>query len=44
MGSVTYRMLCLSSTLVLALPPKRAEVVTTAQDFEVVTVPAVTLL
>ena len=44
MGSVTYRMLCLSSTLVLALPPKRAEVVTTAQAFEVATVPAVTLL
>ena len=43
MGSVTYRMLCLSSTLVLALPPKRAEVVTTAQAFEVATVPAVTL-
>ena len=37
MGSVTYRMLCLSSTLVLALPPKRAEVVTTAQAFEVET-------
>ena len=44
MGSVTYRLLCLSSTLVLALPPKRAEVVTTAQAFEVATVPAVTLL
>jgi len=26
MGSVTYRMLCLSPTLVLALPPKRLEV------------------
>jgi hypothetical protein len=25
MGSVTYRMLCLSSTLVLALPPKASE-------------------
>ncbi len=44
MGSVTYRMLCLSSTLVLALPPKRADVVTTAQSFEVATVPAVTPL
>ena len=44
MGSVTYRMLCLSSTLVLALPPKRAEAVTAAQAFEVATVPAVTLL
>jgi hypothetical protein len=25
MGSVTYRMLCLMPTLVLALPPKHAE-------------------
>jgi nucleotide-binding universal stress UspA family protein len=25
MGSVTYRMLCLTSTLVLALPPKHAD-------------------
>jgi hypothetical protein len=37
-------MLCLSSTLVLALPPKRAEVATTAQAFESATMPAVTLL
>ena len=44
MGSVTYRMLCLSSTLVLALPPKRAEVVTTAPAFEAEPMPAVTLL
>jgi nucleotide-binding universal stress UspA family protein len=44
MGSVTYRLLCLSSTLVLALPPKRAEVATTAEAIEVATVPAVTLL
>ena len=44
MGSVTYRMLCLSSTLVLALPPKRAEAVAAAQACEVATVPAVTLL
>ena len=26
MGSVTYRMLCLAPTLVLALPPKQLEV------------------
>jgi nucleotide-binding universal stress UspA family protein len=44
MGSVTYRMLCLSSTLVLALPPKRAEVATTAQAFGFATVPAVSPL
>jgi nucleotide-binding universal stress UspA family protein len=39
MGSVTYRMLCLSTTLVLALPPKPAEVVTTAPALEVATMP-----
>ena len=44
MGSVTYRMLCLSSTLVLALPPKRAEVVTTAPAFEVAAMPVVSPL
>ena len=44
MGSVTYRLLCLSSTLVLALPPKRAEAVTPAQPFDVATVPAVSPL
>ena len=43
MGSVTYRLLCLSSTLVLALPPKRAEVLTTPQAIEVAIVPVVTL-
>ena len=44
MGSVTYRLLCLSSTLVLAVPPRRAEVVANAKPFEAATVPAVTLL
>jgi nucleotide-binding universal stress UspA family protein len=44
MGSVTYRLLCLSSTLVLALPPKRAEVVTAAPAFDVATVPVVSPL
>ena len=44
MGSVTYRMLCLTPTLVLALPPKRNEVVTTAPAFEVATMPLVSPL
>jgi nucleotide-binding universal stress UspA family protein len=44
MGSVTYRVLCLSSTLVLALPPKRAEVVTTAPAYELATMPVVSSL
>jgi len=44
MGSVTYRLLCLCPTLVLALPPKRAEVVTTALACEVATMPALSPL
>ena len=44
MGSVTYRLLCLSSTLVLALPPRRVEVVANSKPFEAATVPAVSPL
>jgi nucleotide-binding universal stress UspA family protein len=44
MGSVTYRLLCLSSTLVLALPPRRAEVEANAKPFVAATVPVVSTL